>query len=63
MLIDLSVACAWISMSLAGAVGLGLLRRFGADSMLAIEVCRESEEISPEELYSLEQPVAAGLIG
>lgn len=63
MLIDLGVACAWIVMSLAGAVCLGLLRRFGADSTLAVEHCRESEEIPDEEFYSFEQPMAAGMVG
>lgn len=63
MLIDLGVACAWIAMSLAGAVGLGLLRRFGADSTLAIELCREGEEGSSEELYPLEQPADLALVG
>lgn len=59
MLIDLGVACAWIAMSLVGALGLGSLRRHGAESTRV--ACRE--EASCEDLYSFESPAGTGLFG
>lgn len=60
MLIDLGVACAWIAMSFAGAVGLGRLRRIGTDSL---ELWADGDEGScSEDPYSLDRPAGAGAV-
>lgn len=53
MLIDLGVACAWIAMSVAGAIGLSSLAGFGVPATAAAGVDDEVE-LGHEDVYALE---------
>lgn len=58
MLAGLGVACAWIALSAAGAVGLAAFGRSGGAGLAP----RADEQVEPahEDIYSLEPLPAAG---